>query len=251
MEISYKTLKNILLISILILVILSISQVLHAAAIPDIKFTPQVGIGTEIEVGIGIPVSGRTFADYIVAIYNWSIRAIVLLAIVMIMIAGSRWMWAGGNVATITQARKQIISALIGLLLAVGSYTLLNLINPSLVRFTNLEIEGIKKERLGIKCEDAQICVYEAGGYEEQCQCVSDLKIWTNVVGEPTNQFFRIDKNIECGRRKAIAYILGSKCPPKQDCVMKKGYYFYIDENDKRLYNDEPVLKDVECTSFE
>ena len=142
---SYKTIKIILSIIILISITLTFTQVVQAQdeTPKPIYFTPQVGIGDKVKVGKEIEVGSRTFANYVIAIYNWSIRAIVLLAIVMIMIAGSRWMMAGGNAALITQAKNQIISALIGLVIAIGSYTLLNFINPSLVRLGSLEIDPI------------------------------------------------------------------------------------------------------------
>jgi len=141
-----RTAKITLSIVILISITLTFTQIVQAEE--KIYFTPQVGIGDKVKVGEEIEVNERTFANYVIAIYNWSIRAIVLLAIVMIMIAGSRWMWAGGNAALITQAKNQITSALIGLILAISSYTLLSFINPSLVRLESLEIEPVIKKAL-------------------------------------------------------------------------------------------------------
>jgi len=89
----------------------------------------------------------------------------------MIMIAGFRWLTAAGNASLITQAKDQITSALIGLLIGIGSYALLNVINPQLVSLRSLEIgrvgegEGISFET----CEDKEYgdsCVKdEINGY--------------------------------------------------------------------------------------
>ena len=167
--------KKLLLIVILVFIILSIGQVVQAEAIPDIYFTPQVGIpGEEIEVGKDIKVGPTTFANYIVAIYNWSIRAIVLLAIVMVMIAGFRWMMAAGNASIIKRAKDQITSAFIGLILAVGSYALLNFINPSLVRFRGLEIKPLA-EFVASSCDKIKDKV--------TCEQISDpLCLWNDVA---------------------------------------------------------------------
>jgi len=156
MKNSYKTIKIILSVAILISITLTFTQIVQAQQ--KIYFTPQVSIGDEVRVGEEIEVSGTTFANYIIAIYNWSMRAIVLLAIIMIMVAGSRWMWAGGNAASITQARNQIVSALIGLVLAISSYTILSFINPSLVRFQSLEIQPIVREALDDERVAANSC---------------------------------------------------------------------------------------------
>ena len=166
--------RVILSIIILFFVLFLFAQVVQAQdeTPKPIYFTPQVGIGDKVKVGEEIEVGSRTFANYVIAIYNWSIRAIVLLAIVMIMIAGSRWMFAGGNAALITQAKNQIISALIGLVIAIGSYTLLNFINPSLVRLGSLEIDPIQGELLEnlsctVKIEDDGICIEAGDLYSE------------------------------------------------------------------------------------
>ncbi len=147
MKNSHRTIKIIFFIIILINIVFPFVQKVQAAEIDDpMYFTPQVGIGTEIQVGEKIKIDEWTFVNYVVAIYDWSIKAIVLLAIVMIMYAGFKWMMAGGNASSITKARDQIISALIGLVLAIGSYTLLNFINPSLVNLRNLSIDPVKRE---------------------------------------------------------------------------------------------------------
>lgn len=186
-----KTTKIIFSIAILISITLTFTQVVQAQddTLKPIYFTPQVGIGDEVKVGEEIKVDERTFAKYIVAIYNWSIRAIVLLAIVMIMIAGSRWMWAGGNAAAITQAKNQITSALIGLVIAIGSYTLLNFINPSLVRLGSLEIKPVEKTKITGGVGDFLYCSY----YKTKSECESNewvACIWENniCVTDPTTE---------------------------------------------------------------
>ncbi len=147
----------------------------------NISFTPQVGIGDEIKAGEAMPITSATLAEYLINIYDWALRAIVVLAIVMIMIAGFRWMTAGGSAPLISQAKDQITSSLIGLLIAIGSYALLNFINPSLVRFRSLDltpIEEISAFRNCGNCEEGQICIRKSTT-EMQGYCVNNVNIWT------------------------------------------------------------------------
>lgn len=94
---------------------------------------------------IEITKKGTAFAEYLIAFYNWAIRAIVILGVVMIMVAGFQWMTSAGNAPKITQAKGRITSALIGIGIALGSYFILNFINPSLVTFRSLSLEEVKR----------------------------------------------------------------------------------------------------------
>jgi len=73
--------------------------------------------------------------SFIQYMYRYGILAASILAVVMIIVAGLQWTMSGGNTATIDSAKKRISGALVGLFLAVISYTILNTINPFLVNF--------------------------------------------------------------------------------------------------------------------
>lgn len=49
-----------------------------------------------------------------------------VLAVVMIIIAGFRWMTAGGNEETVKKARANITNAVIGLLVVLASFIIVN-----------------------------------------------------------------------------------------------------------------------------
>ncbi|MCH7758940.1 hypothetical protein IID20_01105 [Patescibacteria group bacterium] len=144
----FKNRKKLLFILLVISFLISTNFVFAQGDV--VKFRPQIEIpGSEdvfdqkIEPGQEITVEGDTFAKYIISLYNWAIRVIILLAIIMIMIAGFQWMTAAGNAPKVTQAKERIASALIGVLLAVASYTILSFINPSLVSFRSLDLTGV------------------------------------------------------------------------------------------------------------
>jgi hypothetical protein len=210
----------------------------------SVEFTPQVSIGTEIEAGKSMEISGTSIAKYVVAIYNWALYVIVILAIVMIMVAGVRWMMAAGNASIVGQARDQIISSLIGLLIAIGSYALLNFINPALVRMREIDPGGIKNINIEFrKCADNEACVYDGKMNDNyDCVCKPTTRIYFNpgagaigqglrkILGFKTTKVtttFKSDK--ECGQIGFCdgcgGVTMGVKCLYGGDCVVNDSFY--------------------------
>lgn len=203
----------------------------------DTIFVPQVGIpeqkvhGISIEPGAEIPVKGTTFAYYMIAIYEWSIRAIVILAIIMIMFAGFSWMTAGGSATAIGKAKTQITSAFIGLILAIGAYTLLNLINPSLVRFRDLDkyvvpVKGFENEVR--KCKENEVCVYVIGEALKDCECKSSIRAHaTWALMNHNKRTFHVRKDEKCGEATGPdPWTIGGKCF-LGDCLISESIYTY------------------------
>ena len=131
-----------LLLFVIICLLLVVSCLLLVATpvLAQIPFVPQIPIP-------GMPsvtkVGERTLADYISSFYQWSITAIAIITVVVIMISGLQWIMAGGNPPTIQKAREQMMSALIGLVLALLAIPILRMINPALVRLETFNIPMI------------------------------------------------------------------------------------------------------------
>ncbi|MEK7545821.1 MAG: pilin [Patescibacteria group bacterium] len=80
--------------------------------------------------------SAGTLADlaqYIGIIYNFLISIIGLVAAVMIVVGGIQYLTSAGDSGKIGAAKKRITNALIGVVLALSAYTILNTINPALL----------------------------------------------------------------------------------------------------------------------
>lgn len=77
---------------------------------------------------------------YVQKFYNFSIGIIAIIAVLMIMIGGLRWIFAAGNVGSVSEAKSTIYAAITGLVLALTSYVILYNINPRLV---NLSLPGV------------------------------------------------------------------------------------------------------------
>lgn len=93
--------------------------------------------------------TGKTnIAQYVKAIYEFAVAITALLAVIMIMIAGVRWMTAMGNQSQLDSAKTMILNSLIGLILALSSYTILSIINPALVSLHMPQVAMIRTKEL-------------------------------------------------------------------------------------------------------
>jgi len=90
-------------------------------------------------------INSPFLGDYIASVYKYAIAVITVLAVVFLVIAGLQWAMSGGNSERVSQAKKIIARSLTGLLIALGSYTILFTINPELVKFTSLKLLRVQQ----------------------------------------------------------------------------------------------------------
>lgn len=144
-----------------------------------------------------------TIAEYAAGVYKYLISIVGIIAGIMIVWAGTKWLMSAGNADMVSDAKKKIGNAIIGLILAVGSYIILYLINPDLVSFKSLRIQLIERqlyapgeEATEIAQTKGQQCFFQEFGSTEsvvQSQIVL-VSISTKTSG-PIN--FHIHKKME------------------------------------------------------
>ncbi len=117
-------------------------------------------------------------ADLVVYFYEWGVVIGVLAFFGVLVFAGFRYLTSTGNPERLKKARKMIVSGFSGVLLLLGSYLLLNTINPELTniqRITPAIVDiGTHQFSPGIG-EDINLCEFafvtvqedETGGQEE------------------------------------------------------------------------------------
>ncbi len=110
---------------------------------PDIKL--QVPIPTT-SGGLLEKVSG--FAEYLSVFYKFFMAALAVMAVVVIMWAGFKRILAAGRAEAIKDANEAFFSAIVGLVIALLSYSLLSLVNPKLVEIAELRIPKIKTKTM-------------------------------------------------------------------------------------------------------
>lgn len=114
------------------------AQITYTTQTPDLA-------GSSITFG----TNTRPLGEYIRKVYNYGVGITAILATVVLMIGGFQWIIAGGSGEKIGEAKAWITAALSGLVLALSSYMILNLVNPALVNLKVKEIEFIKEVKSG------------------------------------------------------------------------------------------------------
>ncbi|OJI06369.1 hypothetical protein BK004_03960 [bacterium CG10_46_32] len=85
------------------------------------------------------------FAQYIAGVYRLAIGLAATFAVVMIIMGGYQWIFSGGSSDKTGAAKKRIFGAVIGLILALLSYIILNTITPRLVALRLPYVEPVAR----------------------------------------------------------------------------------------------------------
>jgi len=107
-----------------------------------VPFVPSVSIPGSSKFIKDTPFvaeSGNLLGEYIRDVYKFLVGIAGIAATIMIAAGGIVWLFSSGNSSRISQAKEMITGAIIGLVLALGSYLILFNINSNLVNF-NLEV---------------------------------------------------------------------------------------------------------------
>jgi|GEM_PF-4590935 hypothetical protein len=122
---------------------------------------------------LGVPIPGFSFtsateenglvavpylSQYINAIYRYMTAIVLTVAIVMVMIGGFKYLLAASPLA-VKDGKKTIIDAMIGMVLVLGAYVILNTVNPALIRLNTLQFSRV----FGVEFELA----LDAPGFDE------------------------------------------------------------------------------------
>ncbi len=81
----------------------------------------------------GVPAGSTNLSLYLVGLYNFLLSVVGIVAVMMLIIGGMRYITAAGNQAAISDAKDIITSALFGLLLAILSWVIVAEINPDVL----------------------------------------------------------------------------------------------------------------------
>ncbi|MFH1536398.1 MAG: pilin [Patescibacteria group bacterium] len=140
--------NKLILITFLFLVIFTVFQVFLVNSVlaqspnEDIRYAEPPAYQLEVPLGNTTSVTG--FNEYIKIVYRFAVGLIALISLFLIVLGGIIWIIAAGNEQSITKAKTMIMSAIIGLLLALSSYVILYTINPKLVSLEAMQIPYIE-----------------------------------------------------------------------------------------------------------
>lgn len=95
-----------------------------------------------------VPIGGFTqvadISEYIRVAYQAGLAIALTASIVLVMVAGFRWMTAGGNATAIGSAKTMMGNVVIGIVLILGAYLIFQTINPDI---TTLKLPRVSKIR--------------------------------------------------------------------------------------------------------
>jgi hypothetical protein len=111
--------------------------------IPEVSFTKMV----MKDGAITTPFIGQ----YISGVYNFLISIVGVVAAVVMMVGGFQYLTAGGDKSKVDAGKERIRNALMGMVLALGSYAILYIINPDLVAFKSLVFDEVAREELTLE----------------------------------------------------------------------------------------------------
>lgn len=81
----------------------------------------------------GVDEGEVDIAKYLIGIYNFLLSIVGIVAVVMLILGGMKYITAAGNSGTVQAAKNSIKDALFGLILALLSYVIVGTINPDVL----------------------------------------------------------------------------------------------------------------------
>lgn len=75
----------------------------------------------------------------VISIINWTLGILALIAVILILIGGFRWMTAGGNEEKVESAKKTLYAAIIGLVIILAGWGISVYVINNLLDFTGAE----------------------------------------------------------------------------------------------------------------
>ncbi|MBI2984264.1 MAG: hypothetical protein HYY50_01420 [Candidatus Kerfeldbacteria bacterium] len=201
-----------------------IAQSSDTSTSKPIEFTPEVELPG---IFSGKQTVDRNFiGTYLRAIYVYFIWAVGAMATVMIVYGGIKWVAAAGNPGRIQDARDVINNAIIGIIIALTSVVLLNLISPRFTIFSLPDLQPVEAKPFLGKYNAAYDC------YEE----IACPKNYTQTLGGQCGSggvWAHVNPGqIPCGTRNGVYAI----CCRRNDGSECRGY---TSVNGRQTYSGE------------
>ncbi|NQT49395.1 hypothetical protein HQ571_01735 [Candidatus Kuenenbacteria bacterium] len=164
--------------------------------------------------------------QYIGAAYRYGVVLGSILAVLSLMFGGVLYMIGGMNQAMITKAKGFMGGSVMGLVLLLGSFVMLNSINPNLIELKPVEVEIVKAGvAIPDYCEDlvketdmAEKVIIQKKFYDDSITCANEY----DVTVKPE---FAMEFNVPAGQK-----CKGKTCPGRGACTNKvTGKYECVD----------------------
>lgn len=189
--------NNIPFFTFLIIVIFCLLFLIGEQTQASVMYSPQT---TDLAgSSITFDNSTKPLGEFIKKVYAYGVGITAILATVVLMIGGFQWIIAGGSGEKIGEAKAWITAALSGLVLALSSYMILELVNPNLVNFSIKSIKVIEE----IKAPEL---VYSSGGGTNVM--TTNLTTYDPLLKAAATKY-----GVDCNLLKAVMYSESSGIP--------------------------------------
>lgn len=92
---------------------------------------------------IGLPVFSGGFGDFIRQIYNFAIAMVGIAVFIQFLRAGLSYLYAAGNAGETMHAKEMMQNAIMGAILLLSAYLILNVINPDLTNVSLFSLPSV------------------------------------------------------------------------------------------------------------
>lgn len=144
--------------------------------IPNFSFSEILQEGDNLKINL--------LGEYVDAWYTWLIGAGVIVATVVIMIGGVQYMLGKGT-GDVQKAKERIRSAVIGFVILLGSYVILNTVSPGLTSFETLSVRNVPFQP--IQNEEEFDATYSPGA-SKLCNTHEECQEFCNDTANGTNK---------------------------------------------------------------
>lgn len=109
-----------------------------ALVAPNMSMAQGDTFGIQV-VGDNLPLGDRPLIETITGVIRIGLSLLGIIAVVIILAGGFKWMTAGGNEDKVGEARKMIISGVIGLAIIMSAFAIANFVVGSLADQTGAD----------------------------------------------------------------------------------------------------------------
>jgi hypothetical protein len=185
----------------------------------------------------GITLSkDTTAAQYIIYFFNLIVAVGAFIAVIMVIMAGIEWVTSSGNPSKIESAKSKIANTLIGVGVLVGSYFILNTINPQL---TNIKIDDLTCSHgivVSVKKSDGKITQECIDSSQNVLDTITSTIGW-KIVGTPYLKVYTYSEPNYLGTIKEYDCRTGA-CSGSLDITGAKSIYFVPNDPGIYLYDN-------------
>lgn len=146
--------------------------------------------------GIELETTSTPLGEYVRYVFNFAIYATGILAFLLLVIAGIRYLSSIGKPEKLKTARKQILAVFWGIVILFSSFLILRYINPQLIKLEEPDLPSIP---LADPLELTPVTVVPTGLLSKVKELAKNVKLAASSVNEQTNQLTDRIQDCDCG----------------------------------------------------